>query len=38
MRNALHSHSHDDLLDGFFVAAVALTGLLCFLAVLFGLS
>jgi hypothetical protein len=38
MRNALHSRSHADMLDGCFVAAVALTSLLCFVAVLFGLS
>lgn len=38
MRNSFHGRSHAHLLDGFFVAAVALASLLCFVAVLFGLS
>ncbi len=38
MRNSFHSRSHANLLDGFFVAAVAMVSLLCFFAVLFGLS
>jgi hypothetical protein len=33
-----HRRSHANLLDGLFVAAVAMASLLCFVAVLLGLS
>ena len=38
MRNSFHSRSYAHLLDGFFVAAVAMASLLCFVAVLLGLT